>query len=58
MEWITRIIDEAKKNPMTPSQLRAEERSLARDESKYARPDLTDEDFVRIIHEHRAKRNA
>ena len=55
MEWIESIIDEA--NPMTEAELMAEEPSLARDEAKNARPDLTDEDFVRIIHEHRAKRN-
>jgi metal-responsive CopG/Arc/MetJ family transcriptional regulator len=62
IQQMMRIIAEAqsqqKEQPLTPAQLRAESKRLARGTAKYARPDLTEEDVVRIIHEHRADRNA
>ena len=62
LSWVNRLVREAKREqkeqPMTPVQLLAEDSSLTRAEAEYARPDLTEDDVVRIIHEYRAKRRA
>ena len=59
LAWVMSIIDDAKKHPMSPAQLEAEEKALNEYGARKARKHkLTDEDVVRIIHESRARPDA
>ena len=59
-EWVNRIIEEAKADPWTPKQLKAEFKNLARYGARRAKKlgIESDEDIVRIIHEFRAENRA
>jgi metal-responsive CopG/Arc/MetJ family transcriptional regulator len=59
LAWVMGIIEDAKKHPMSPARLEAEDKLLREYGARKARSrKLTDEDIVRIIHESRAERNA
>ena len=59
-EWIMQLFAEAKANPMTPEEIEAEEKHLARYGARQAKNlgIKSDEDIVRIIHEFRAEQRA
>ena len=59
MQWVMRIIGEAKKNPMTPGELQAESEDLAVYGAHQAKKlGIKESDVVRLIHESRARRKA
>lgn len=59
MQWILRVIEEAKKNPMTPAELRAESESLAAYGARQAKKlGAKEKDVVRLIHQSRARSKA
>lgn len=56
-EWVARIFQEARENPMTPAQIEAEDEVLGEYGARQARKfNVKEEDVVRIIHESRARR--
>lgn len=58
-QWVLDLVREAKEQPMTPEELEAESKALAEYGAQRAKAlgydTLTDDDIVRIIHEHRAE---
>jgi Arc/MetJ-type ribon-helix-helix transcriptional regulator len=59
LPWIDRIIGEAKRNPLAPEEIIAEDKRLAAYGARQAkRLGFKERDTVRMIHESRARRNA
>ena len=59
LQWVTRIMEEAKKNPLTPEELEAEYQDLAAYGERQAKKlGVKERDVVRLIHEFRAQRKA
>ena len=59
MQWVMRIIEEAKKNPMTPAELQAESKNMMAYGARQAKKlDIKESDVVHLVHESRARRKA
>ena len=59
LRWIDRIIGEAKRNPLAPDEIIAEDKRLAAYGARQAkRLGFKERDAVRMIHESRARSNA
>ncbi len=59
LRWVTRLIEEAKKNPLTPKELQEESESLAAYGARQAKKlGLKESDVVDLIHQSRARRKA
>ncbi len=59
LQWIARIIGEAKRNPLAPEEILAEDKRLAAYGAHQAKKlGFKERDTVRMIHESRARRNA
>ena len=54
--WVERIIEDARRNPMSPEDLEAEDQRLLEATRKYASPDLTDDDIVLLCRATRISR--
>ena len=59
LQWIARTIGEAKRNPLAPEEILAEDKRLAAYGVRQAKKvGFKERDAVRMIHESRARRNA
>jgi len=59
LQWVMRIVEEAKKIPLPPEELRAESESLAAYGARQAKKlGIKESDVIRLIHESRARRKA
>ena len=59
LQWIARTIGEAKRNPLAPEEILAEDKRLAAYGARQAKKlGFKERDAVRMIHESRARRNA
>jgi Arc/MetJ-type ribon-helix-helix transcriptional regulator len=58
-QWVARVIGEAKRNPLAPEEITAEDKRLAAYGARQAKKlGFKERDTVRMIHESRARRNA
>ena len=59
LRWIARTIDEAKRNPLAPEEITAEDKRLAAYGARQAKKvGFKERDTVRLIHESRARHSA
>jgi bifunctional DNA-binding transcriptional regulator/antitoxin component of YhaV-PrlF toxin-antitoxin module len=59
LETVTRLIKQAKKNPMSPAELRTESRRLMAYGSRQAKKvGIKERDITRVIHESRSRRRS